>query len=430
MTMRVQSSLILIMALAMMGLASCDHYNCASGPNLGTSCTSSGSGLGTTGTGTTGSATAAFVFVSDAAGTGTAGTIDGYTLNTSASTFSATPSYIAPTTPLGDTGVGMVVAQNKYLFTGFGSTNTIYGWLIGSDGSLTTLNGSPYSAPFMSFALSGPGTTNVVTNPAGTIMYFAAGFQDKVYGYQIGSDGSLTAASGSPFSVPFGGNMTTDGLGKYLYITEAFSNHTGSQIAAYSIGSTGSLTAVPGSPFAYPMWQVQGEPTGQFLIGTTGNSAATGFSGTDDAHLYVFSITQSGSTAGAIAPVSGSPFATTNSPLNIAVQSNTGGNLVYTFGIADSDLAFNPIEGYSISSTGALTMVSGSPFSGVTEGSQGAFDQSGDFLFDYAEFLNSGTNTITWQMGALSVGSGGVLSQSTSALTLPTGGFFAITDPQ
>ena len=205
----------------------------------------------------------------------------------------------------------------------------------------------------MSFVLSGAGTTNVVTNPAGTLIYFAAGFQDKVYGYQIGSEGSLTAASGSPFSVPFGGNLSTDGLGKYLYITQAFSNHTGSQIAAYSIGSTGSLTMVPGSPFAYPMWQVQGEPSGQFLIGTTGNSAAPGFSGTDDAHLYVFSITQSGSTVGAIAPLSlVRPFATTNSPLNIAVQSNTGGNLIYTFGIADSDLAFNPIEGYSISSTG------------------------------------------------------------------------------
>jgi len=75
-------------------------------------------------------------------------------------------------------------------------------------------------------------------------------------------------------------------------------------------------------------------------------------------------------------------------------------------------------------------MVSGSPFSGLTEGSQGAFDQSGDFLFDYAEFLNSGTNAITWQMGALSVGSAGALSQPTSALTLPTGGFFVVTDPQ
>jgi len=243
MTIRLRLSLALIAVLAMMSLASCDHYNCPSGPTLGSGCTSSGYGLSTTGTGTgSGSATAAFVFVSDAAGTGTTGTIDGYTLNTSASTFSATPSYIAPTTPIGDTGVGLVVAQEKYLFTGFGSTNTIYGWLIGADGSLTTLNGSPYSAPFMSFVPSTSGSTNVVANPAGTVMYFADGFQDKIYGYQIGSDGSLTAASGSPFSVPFGGNLATDGLGKYLYITEAFSNHTGSKIAAYSIGSNGSLT--------------------------------------------------------------------------------------------------------------------------------------------------------------------------------------------
>jgi 6-phosphogluconolactonase len=422
---------MLIVAAAMITLASCDHYNCASGPTLGSSCTASGGGLSTSGSGSGGgSATAAFVFVADSAGTGTAGTIDGYTLNTSASTFSATPSYIAPTTPLGDAGVGMVVAQKQFLYTGFGSTNTIYGWQIGADGSLTTLNASPYPAPFMSFVESGFGTTSVITNPAGTLLFFADLFQDKIYGYQIGTDGVLTAASGSPFSVPFAGNMATDGLGKYLYVTDAFSNHTGSQVAAYSIGSTGSLTLVPGSPFAFPMWQVQGEPTGNFLIGTTGQSAAPGFSGTDDDHLYVFSITQSGATAGAIAPVSGSPFATTNAPLSIAVQSNTGGNLVYAFGIEDSDLAFNPIQGYTIGSTGALTAASGSPFTGVAEGSQGAFDQSGDFLFVYGGIFNSGTNTVTYQMGALDVASGGVLSQPTSTLTLTTGGFFAVTDPQ
>jgi 6-phosphogluconolactonase len=431
MRMRVRASSMLIVAVAMMGLASCDHYNCASGPTLGSSCTSTGSGLGTTGSsGGNGTATAAFVFVADSAGTGTTGTIDGYTLNTSASTFSATPSFIAPLTPQGDAGVGLVVAQKQFLFTGFGSTNTIYGWSIGADGSLTTLNGSPYPAPFMSFVESGFLTTSIVTNPAGTLMFFADIFQDKIYGYQIGTDGTLTAASGSPFSVPFAGNLATDGLGKYLYVSDSFSNHTGSQIAAYTIGTTGSLTAVPGSPFAFPMWQVQGEPSGQFLIGTTGNSAAPGFSGIDDSHLYVFNITQSGTTAGAIAPVLGSPFVTLNSPLNIAVQSNTGGNLVYTFGIADSDLAFNSIEGYAISSTGALTAVSGSPFTGVSEGSQGAFDQSGDFLFVYGEIFNSGTNAITFQLGALDVASGGVLSQPTSTLTLATGGFFAVTDPQ
>ena len=69
MTIRLRASLIMIAALAMISLAGCDHYNCASGANFGSGCTSSGSGIGTTGTtGTTGSATAAFVFVSDAAG--------------------------------------------------------------------------------------------------------------------------------------------------------------------------------------------------------------------------------------------------------------------------------------------------------------------------------------------------------------------------
>lgn len=428
MTMRVRAGLTMILAVAMMGLASCDHYNCASGPNLGTSCTASGSGIGTTGTG--GSATAAFVFVADAGGTGKTGTIDGYTLNTAVSTFLATPSYIAPTTPLGDGGVGMVVAQSKYLYTGFRSTNTIDGWLIGTDGSLTTLNNSPYPAPFMGLVPSGFGTQSVITNPTGTLLFFSNGL-DKIYVYQIGSDGSLTTATGSPFSVPFSpGNLATDGQGKYLYITETLSNHTGLEIGAYAIGSTGSLTLVPGSPFAFPMWQVQGDPTGNFLIGTKGDSAVQGFSGMDNAFLYVFSIAQSGATAGAITQV-GSPVATAASPLSIAVQSNTTGNLVYTFGIEDSQLGFDPVEGYSLSSAGVLTAVTGSPFTSPANlGDLGQFDPSGAFMFTYGGILDSSTNTVTYQMGAIDVASGGALTQPTATLTLASGGFFAVADPQ
>ena len=46
MTKRVRASLILIVAVATMGLASCDHYNCASGPNFGRHLHVDGSGLG------------------------------------------------------------------------------------------------------------------------------------------------------------------------------------------------------------------------------------------------------------------------------------------------------------------------------------------------------------------------------------------------
>ena len=431
MKMRVRAGLMLVVALAIMGLASCDHYNCNSGPILSGSCTAGSSGLGSSGS--TGSATAAFVFVADSAGTGTTGTIDGYTLNTSASTFLATPSYTAPATPLGDFGVGMVVAQEQFLYTGYGSTNQIFGWSIGSGGTLTAISGSPYSATFMDSVPNGFGAQSFITNPAGTLLFFST--FPNVYVYQIGTGGALTAATGSPFTAPFQGNLAVDGLGNYLYITETAGNHTGTAVAAYAIGSgcttAGSsctLTLVPGSPFAFPMWQVQGEPTGNFLIGTTGQNVAV--NGTDDDHLYVFSITQSGTSAGAITAVSGSPFATQNPPLSIAVQSNTGGNLVYSFGVADTDLAFNPVEAYTISSAGALTAASGSPFTDAALGDQGALDQSGAFLFVYGGVVASGTNTVTYQMGALDVASGGALSQPTSTLMLTSGGFFAVTDPQ
>lgn len=432
MTMRVRAGFMMIVVLATMGLAGCDHYNCSTGATFGGSCTASGSGLGTT---TTGSATAAFVFVADATGATSNGTIDGYTLNTSASTFGPTPTYTAPATPLNDGGVGMVVAQAKYLYTGFGTTSTIYGWSIGSTGNLAALSNSPYAAPFMPFVPIGFGTQSIITNPAGSLLFFSAAATGtgtngpQVFVYQIGSDGTLTAASGSPFAVPFTGNLATDGLGKYLYITNSFSGtHTASpQIAGYSIGTTGALTMVSGSPFAgsdFNMWQVQGEPTGKFMIGTTGESVA--INTLDNDKLYVFSI----GTTGALSEVSGSPFVTQSSPLSIAVQSDANGSLVYTFGLTDDRSAFNSVEGYSINSSGALSAVTGSPFSNAAVGDQGALDQSGDFLFVYGVVDNLSTNTIVPQMGAFSVASGGALTEPTTTLTLTSPGFFAVTDPQ
>src|ERR1700674_4268099 len=93
MTMRIRAGLTMILAVAMMGLASCDHYNCASGPTLGTSCTSSGP-VTAVGGGTTSGAASAFVFAGDSTGT-----IDSDTLSATASTFAATSGFTGPTTP-------------------------------------------------------------------------------------------------------------------------------------------------------------------------------------------------------------------------------------------------------------------------------------------------------------------------------------------
>jgi hypothetical protein len=266
----------------------------------------------------------------------------------------------------------------------------------------------------------------MITDPAGANLFVADALANKIYVFQIGSGGVLTAATGSPLTLPSSFepiNMTTDGLGKYLYVTNGIAgSHTGTSVAAYSIGTGGALIAVPGSPFGFPMWQVKGEPTGKFLIGTTGKTVA--YTGVDDDNLYVFSI----GTTGALTQVT--KQSTVYAPFNIAVQKNSGGAQVYSLGINDTQTAFNPIEGYTISGTGGLSADTGSPFSGTGEGSWGQMDESGNLMFVYGSFFDQSTNQITTQIGPVSVGSGGALTEPLSAITIATPGFWTVTDGQ
>jgi hypothetical protein len=421
-------------------LSNCSPYGCqvtfgSSTCNSSTTSSLGGGGSGGSGGGGGGGGATptAFVYAVDQAGT-----IDGYVLSNSASTFDTISGFTAPTIATNSGGVGMTVAQEQYLYAGLGdSGGVLYGWTIGTSGSLSAISGTPVAAPFLADFGSGVSRSEMIVNPAGTLLFISDTLQSLIYVFQIGSGGALTSVTGSPFSVPLGFepmNLATDGLGKYLYaINGNFSTHQGTAIAAFAIGtgsSLGVLTAVTGSPFSgvgYNMWQVQGEPTGQFLIGTTGSNADYGVS--DDKNLYVFSISQSGTTAGAITLLG--TTTTTYSPYNIAVQSNTGGTLIYSLSFNDTATAFNPIEGFSISSTGTLTADANSPFSnGIGEGSWGQFDQSGALLFVYASYLDASTNEVVTQLSPLNVGSGGALTQPVTTGTLANPGFWVVTDPQ
>lgn len=426
MTTRVRTLWIAAVLLAMTWLAGCDHYVCSSGATFGGSCTASGSGLSQ---GNPTGSSSAFVFAVDEGVTGAAnGTIDGYALNTTSSTFGATSGYTAPTVPLNSGGTGMAVAQGQYLYAALGSVNQIYGFTISSSGSLTAINGSPFASPASGGFIGGVGQDNMITNPAGSLLFISDAVTSSVYTYSIGTGGVLTEVGTTACPSGFTPmNLTTDGLGKYLYVIDGtYSNHQGHAIAAFSIGTSGVLTPVTGSPFTavgFNMWQVKGEPTGQFLIGTSGSTAAYGVA--DDLNLYVFQITQSGTSAGAISLLATQP--TLNSPFSIAVQPNSGGNLVYSFSFNDTATGFNPIEGFTIASNGAMTAASGEPFS-IGEGSWGQFDQSGALLFSYASFLDINTNTVVTQISPLSVGTGGTLSEPVSSTTLTTPGFWAVAD--
>lgn len=411
--------LIPTIVLSTMWLASCGTYKCKE--TFGASnCTAGPGGISTGPPGGTSTA-AAFVFAVDTAGASTSGTIDGFTLDTTANTLSTTTNYTAPAVP-SDTGAGMVVAQSKFLYAGFQSTGQIFGWGISTSGGLTAVANSPYSAPFLvGFNPNAVAQQNMITNPAGTFLFLSSPSTAQIFVYSIGSSGALTPVSNSPFAVPFSPlNLATDGKGKYLYAVDNFvGNHTGSGVAAFTISSTGSLSLVGTSSF--PMWQVSGEPSGKYLIGTTGNSIPT--SGKDDNNLYVFSINQ---TTGAL--TQSGKFSTRFSPLTIAVRPNGSSNLVYSFGTNDTNTGYNPIEGYAIGSTGTLAAISGSPFSNIPLGFWGQFDQSGAFLLDYSSILDISTNSIVSQLGVLDIGSGGAVTTPIAPATLATPGYWVVTD--
>jgi 6-phosphogluconolactonase (cycloisomerase 2 family) len=117
-----------------------------------------------------------------------------------------------------------------------------------------------------------------------------------------------------------------------------------------------------------------------------------------------------------ITEVAGSPFATVLTPANVEVSPT--GKFVYTFNQTVSGTTPGT-EGYQVdTTTGALTPVTGSPFTGVT-GSDGSFDQSGAFLFTHpgTSLSVASVNTTT---GALST------VASVTGVGQPSG--FAVTD--
>jgi 6-phosphogluconolactonase (cycloisomerase 2 family) len=391
MAMKVRVLLGSVVMLSTMWLAGCGHYTC--GTTFGNStCTSSaGGGLGNGGTATN---VAAFDYFLNS------GVTDAAFVDTSGN-FSLVPNFVHPNLLL--TGGGsMLIVQKKWLYEAIGLKT--YGFSIdGGSGALTPITGSPFVSPNTE-------VESVISNPAGTFLFESGANDQQVVVFGIDqTTGALTTLGSSPIT-GFAGQLSTDGLGKYLYVTAA---NLGTQVTAFAIGSTGTLTPVAGSPFSISIAQLEGEPTGKFLLGVTGNGANNGF-GTDN-HISVFSIDQ---TTGAISPVTGSPFATVFIPASLTVHPS--GKFVYTFNGTVSGTS--PTEGYQIdTTTGALTPVAGSPFTAVTA-TQGLFDQKGIYLFTQpsGEVAVAAVNTTT---GALSISGKPITGLG------PSGGEFAVTDP-
>lgn len=367
----------LIVVMALMSTGCGYHYKC----NVtfgGPPCSSaSGSGGGSFSTGGDNAAGATDLFYTIASGGGSgAGNffLQGAVLN--GGKF-APLSLGLPTVPSG-TYNDIAIVNKQFLYApdtapnGVAGTAEVSAFSINhTDGSLTAVTGSPFtttqgSAASNAFDTQGRflfvGDTGTGSG-SGTIAAFLID----------ASTGALTPAPGSPFAVSGSPQtMAVDGSGKYLYASFA----TAGGIMGFSIDqTTGALTQLSNSPFninpGVDMNDIKRDASGKFLIGATNSYLLT--TGSPDAHLYVIAIDQTtGNLQTAV------PFPTVNTVFG--VTTNPVGQFVYAF-TQNAAHQLAPIEGFALDTSGNLTPISGSPFSAVSGGFFGKFDQNGTQLF-------------------------------------------------
>jgi 6-phosphogluconolactonase (cycloisomerase 2 family) len=133
--------------------------------------------------------------------------------------------------------------------------------------SAFVLNGNQYlAAPGSPYAGgSGPSLLeDVTTTPNGNFVY-GLGLSGTISGFSVAANGSLTAISGSPFSVaPNSVDAATDASGKFLFAVNA------SSVSAFTIDSTtgalscGTSRCLPGSTLPSPGFAAT-TPIGNFL---------------------------------------------------------------------------------------------------------------------------------------------------------------------
>jgi 6-phosphogluconolactonase len=291
-------------------------------------------------------------------------------------TFSVNPQTGVPTqisTVAGNQG-GFGIAVNPavtFLYTDDLINDGIDGFSISSSGILSSISGSPFPMP-SGWAPSQ--VDNIAIDPAGKFLYSPDSASNTVVGFTInGTTGALAPMSGSPFSAGASPQQVViTPSGKFLYESDGTDPQGG--ISAYTIdSSTGNLSSIAGSPFP----TVAGGGPDGLVVDSTGKflfAALPFLNG-----IAAFTIDSS---TGVLTSVAGSPFLPSLGgayPIMYSIALSPNGKFLYAQAAIDAD-----IYGFTVDpSTGALTSMTGSPFSTIFDTNMNnlVVDPSGNFLY-------------------------------------------------
>jgi 6-phosphogluconolactonase len=269
---------------------------------------------------------------STTAGTGAAGQVSSYHVDSESGTISAVAG--SPVSSQGVNPVAEVASPNgQYLYIANHDSNGIAQFTIGTDGQLSF--GHSYSTP-------GSEPIALAINTTGTLLfvidYYGPGFSDTTPGpgalvvFPVSSDGTLgtpVSSGGQSYSTlqcfPTGVALTPNGNFAYVSNTNAVVVTTAppttatpparpascpaqGTVSGFSVSSSGVLASVPGSPFSAGT-----TPTG-IAVDQTSRFLYTTDSVQNE--LIVYDIESGGS----LLPLTNGPFATGTFPVNLVVD--------------------------------------------------------------------------------------------------------------
>jgi len=294
----------------------------------------------------------------------TSGNVSAFTINATTGAFTQAPGspFATGATP---TSVG-ITPSGQYAYVANGLANNVSGFSIdGTTGALTAVPGGSFAA--------GSSPVSLMADPSGKFVYVlnAGSASETITAYAIDtSTGNLavvasvrTRGEGSSIALS-GGAAAVTYTPKYAYVA----NNYGNTISAYSVNpATGVLTSIAGSPFATgsaPFLAM--DPAGAYLYSI--NAGGGNISG--------FAITQA---SGMLSAVPGSPFAGGSLLLPQSMAVDPTGRFAY---VTNSDPISTTVAGFAIDrATGALTALTGSPFSAGTAPAMARMDPTGKYLY-------------------------------------------------
>jgi 6-phosphogluconolactonase (cycloisomerase 2 family) len=291
--------------------------------------------------------------------------------------FVAVPTIATATTP---------VVGHVYVNDNTAGSNTIGAFDQHTDGSLTPMNGSPFSA-------GGAGTGTIVGSQ-GSIQATAAGNwvlavdagSNQISVLDVGSDGSLTPAPGSP--VASGGiePVSIAVHGDLVYVANEGNGSTGSNYTGFTLGDDGRLTPIANSTVALPATALPGD----ILFNGTGKNLIGVEVGTTDPSTFLIDSFLVGAD-GRLTPAAGSPFAAEAAGPFGSAFSPTDPHHLYVSN-AHGGTNNGSVSAFSVNPNAKLKSITGSPFpDGQTAPCWVEISRDGRYLFT----VNTGSTTIS-----------------------------------